>query len=318
MMRWINKNQGHWMAKILSLLGAILLWFFVMKEQNPIVDINYTVPVQMQNLNSQYVVENIPSEVHIHFRGPRNSILAINQSTLKAYMDMGDVAPGQQNVQIQFTPPSGVSLISMTPDTVNVNVDEYTLREVPVEVQQLGKVPEDVAIKAINTVPKVVTVSGAKQEVDSVAHVVLRVKMNDRRADFTASGMMVAVNAAGKTVDKVTITPRQGQAQIDLEQIRFEKNLPAVANLTGTLDSEYAVKSVTVEPQQVLVSGKEGAIKDLTEVRTIDIPLNGQVANIEGDYDLVPNENYSITPARVHVIVEIVKKYLGDANAKNN
>ena len=206
----------------------------------------------------------------------------------------------------------------MTPDTVNVNVDEYTLREVPVEVQQLGKVPEDVAIKAINTVPKVVTVSGAKQEVDSVAHVVLRVKMNDRRADFTASGMMVAVNAAGKTVDKVTITPRQGQAQIDLEQIRFEKNLPAVANLTGTLDSEYAVKSVTVEPQQVLVSGKEGAIKDLTEVRTIDIPLNGQVANIEGDYDLVPNENYSITPARVHVIVEIVKKYLGDANAKNN
>ena len=45
MMRFIHKIQGHWMAKILSLLGAILLWFFVMKEQNPIVDINYTVPV---------------------------------------------------------------------------------------------------------------------------------------------------------------------------------------------------------------------------------------------------------------------------------
>lgn len=223
MMRFIHKIQGHWMAKILSLLGAILLWFFVMKEQNPIVDINYTVPVQMQNLNSQYVVENIPSEVHIHLRGPRNSILAINQSTLKAYMDMGDVAPGQQNIQVQFTPPSGVSLVSMTPDSVNVNVDEYTLREVPVEVQQLGKVPEDVAIKSINTVPKVVTVSGAKQQVDAVAHVVLRVKMNDRRADFTASGMMVAVDTAGKAVDNVTITPRQGQAQIDLEQIRFEK-----------------------------------------------------------------------------------------------
>lgn len=318
MMRFIHKIQGHWMAKILSLLGAILLWFSVMKEQNPIVDINYTVPVQMQNLNSQYVVENIPSEVHIHLRGPRNSILAINQSTLKAYMDMGDVAPGQQNIQVQFTPPSGVSLVSMTPDSVNVNVDEYTLREVPVEVQQLGKVPEDVAIKSINTVPKVVTVSGAKQQVDAVAHVVLRVKMNDRRADFTASGMMVAVDTAGKAVDNVTITPRQGQAQIDLEQIRFEKNLPAVANLTGTLSNEYAVKSVTVEPQQVLVSGKEGVIKDLTEVRTIDIPLNGQVANIEGDYDLVSNENYTATPARVHVIVEIVKKYLGDTNAQNN
>ena len=66
------------------------------------------------------------------------------------------------------------------------------------------------------------------------------------------------------------------------------------------------------------MSGKEGVIKDLTEVRTIDIPLNGQVANIEGDYDLVSNENYTATPARVHVIVEIVKKYLGDTNAQNN
>lgn len=84
------------------------------------------------------------------------------------------------------------------------------------------------------------------------------------------------------------------------------------------MSNEYAVKSVTVEPQQVLVSGKEGVIKDLTEVRTIDIPLNGQVANIEGDYDLVSNENYTATPARVHVIVEIVKKYLGDTNAQNN
>lgn len=318
MMQFFHKIQGHWMAKILSLLGAILLWFFVMKEQNPIVDINYTVPVQVQNLNSQYVVDNIPSEVHIHLRGPRNSILAINQSTLKAHLDMGDVSPGQQSLPILFTPPAGITVVSMTPDTVNVNVDEYMLKEVPVEVQQLGKVPDDIAIKAINTVPKVVTISGAKQEVDSVAHVVLRIKMNDRRSNFTGSGMMIAVDAAGKTVDNVTITPRQGQAQIELEQIRFEKNLPAVANLTGSLSSEYVVKSVTVEPQQVLVSGKEGDIKNLSEVRTVDIPLNGQIANIEGDYDIVIGDTYAVNPTKVHVIVEIVKKYLGDTNAKNN
>ena len=57
-----------------------------------------------------------------------------------------------------------------------------------------------------------VTVSGAKQQVDAVAHVVLRVKMNDRRADFTASGMMVAVDTAGKAVDQCNnyATPRAG------------------------------------------------------------------------------------------------------------
>lgn len=314
MMRFLHNIQDNWIAKVLSLLGAILLWFFVMKEQNPIVDASYTVQVHVQNLDSKYVVENVPTEVKVQLRGPRNSILTLDPSTLKAYVDLGEVTVGQQNVKVQLIPPSGIAVVNMTPDNATITVDEYTVKEMPVEVQQIGKVPDDIAVRAIETVPKMVSVSGAKHFVDAVAHVVLKVNMTDRRASFTSSGIMVALTAAGHSVDNVTITPRQGQAQLDLEQIRFEKMLPVTASVTGSLPAGYEIKGIAVEPQQVAVNGKESLVKGLTDIKTIDIPLNGQTAPFEGDYDIVTNDGYTINPTRVHVTVDIRKKGLGDNN----
>lgn len=312
MMRFLQGIQGHWLAKILSLLGAILLWFFVMKEQNPIVDITYTVPVEVQGLSSDYVVQNVPKEVRVHLQGPRNTILAISQSSLKAHVDMSDVTPGQLNLPIEFVPPSGVNLVEITPDSVLVTVDEYMVREMPVEVQQIAKVPDDIAIKSISTVPKVVSVSGAKEQVSRVAHVILKVKMGDRRANFTASGNLVAVDGAGKEMDSVTITPRQGQAQISLEQIRFEKNLTVTPNFIGSVPEGYIIKSVTVEPQQVLVSGKENGIKSMTDIKTVPIALGNQTSTIDGDFDILSSDMYNSNPGKVHITVEIMKKFIGD------
>lgn len=318
MMRFIQGIQGHWVAKILSLLGAILLWFFVMKEQNPIVDITYTVPVEVQGLSSDYVIENMPKEVKVHLQGPRNSILAVNQSALKAYVDVSDISPGQVNLSIEFVPPGGVNVVSITPDSAVVTIDEYHVREMPLEVQQTGKVPDDIAIKSIDTVPKVVSISGAKDRVDKVAHVILRVKMADRRANFTASGNLVAVDAVGHEVEGVTVTPHQGQAQITLEQIRFEKNLKVTPNFVGSVPDGYVVKSVSVEPQQVVISGKESSIKGLSDVKTVPISLANQTNTIEGDYDVLSGDMYNANPAKVHVVVEIMKKYLGDTDVKTD
>ncbi len=49
-------------------------------------------------------------------------------------------------------------------------------------------------------------------------------------------------------------------------------------------------------------------------MKTVDIPLNGQTAPFEGDYDILTNDGYTINPARVHVTVDIRKKGLGDNN----
>ncbi|MDY3983161.1 MAG: CdaR family protein [Veillonellaceae bacterium] len=317
-MRLIHSLLNHWPAKILSVVGAIVLWFFVMKEQNPISDVTYTVPVQVQNLSSRYVIEDMPKTVKVHLQGPRNTVLSLNPTTMKAYVDLADVSTGQQNVPIHFTPPSGMAVESIDPDTATITVDDFKVKEMPVEVMQLGKTPDNIAVKNINLVPKVATISGAKHLVNEVAHIMLRVNMTNHTEAFSTSGTLIAVDSSGHEVEGVTVTPHQGQAQLDLEKIRAVKLLQVTPNLVGSVADGYEVKQVTITPAQISVGGKESAIKGLSDIKTIDIPIWGLTSSLEGDYGLVLGDDITANPSRVHIKIDISKKLTGADNAESH
>ena len=49
MMHWITGLKHNWGMKLFCLFCAIGMWVFVMKDQNPVIEMTYTVPVQVQN-----------------------------------------------------------------------------------------------------------------------------------------------------------------------------------------------------------------------------------------------------------------------------
>ena len=67
--------------------------------------------------------------------------MAIKADNLRTYIDASWCKPGQNNVTIGFTPPAGMSLVEVKPDTVTINVDEYAERKIPVELFQLVSSP---------------------------------------------------------------------------------------------------------------------------------------------------------------------------------
>lgn len=305
MMTGLRRN---WVPKILALIGAIALWFFVMKEQNPIMEVSYTVPVHAQNVSEKYIVDGLPDEVRVTLRGPRNSILALNQSSLKATADLGTLQEGQKNIEISFLPPPGLAVADITPKAVTITVDEYVVRELPLAIQQLGKLPEDMTLKEVTSVPKVVTVSGPKRLVNNVSHVYLPVRMDDRKTSFNANGAIVAVDDHGRVVNHISITPRQAQAKLELEQLQQEKVVGLAGSIVGTPATGYEIKSVTIQPNQVHVTGKESTLKELTEIRTGDILVDNVTKPFDGYYELVVPSGVTATPNRVHVIIDVARK----------
>ena len=73
--------KRNWPAKILSLLAAIVMWFFIMRDQNPVMEVSYTVPVQVQNLAANYIIEDAPQYVRLMLMNmhQRNYLLKLCQ-----------------------------------------------------------------------------------------------------------------------------------------------------------------------------------------------------------------------------------------------
>ena len=178
--------KRNWPAKLLSLLAAIVMWFFIMRDQNPVMEVTYTVPVQVQNLDSHYIIEDAPDVARIVLSGPRDTIMSIKADNLRAYIDASGVKPGQNNVTINFTPPAGMNLVEVKPDNIIINVDEYAEKTIPVEIVPIGKFSDDIALKSVTIVPKEVTVSGRKQQVNAVSKVVMKVNVAGQTKNFSA------------------------------------------------------------------------------------------------------------------------------------
>ena len=241
--------KRNWPAKLLSLLAAIVMWFFIMRDQNPVMEVTYTVPVQVQNLDSHYIIEDAPDVARIVLSGPRDTIMAIKADNLRAYIDASGVKPGQNNVTIGFTPPAGMSLVEVKPDTVTINVDEYAERKIPVEIVPIGKFSDDVALKSVTIVPKEVTVSGRKQLVNAVNKVVMKVNISGQTKNFSAVSTLEAWDISGNVLD-VHINPSHGQAQYELNLLRKDKAVPLTVPTAGTVADGYEVKSISVTPTQ--------------------------------------------------------------------
>ena len=304
MMHIIKKNK---MAKFLTLIAAILLWFFVVREQNPMVEVTYNVAIQQQNLDSHYVVEGVPAMVRVTLRGPRDTMVILRPEFMKASLDLDEVKPGQNNVTITFTPPNGVTVVDLKPDNITVVVDEYAERQLPVEISPTGWFSSDVALKSLSIIPQTVKVSGPKEMVNRVAHVQLNVNLANQTKNFTATGKLIAVDAAGKPVD-VSITPDQAQAQYELERIRTEKAVSVNADTIGQVADGYVVKNITLTPAQISVAGKEDVLKNLTALKTEPIDLTGATANVEGTYNVILPDGITSDIHMVTVRVEVAKQ----------
>lgn len=305
MMQWIlswKKNIG---MKIVCLLAAIGVWFYVMRDQNPVIEVAYTVPVVVQNLDQNYLLDGLPKEVRVRLHGPRNAILDINPNVLKAYVNMKDAHLGQDSVTIQFTPPIGTFIDSITPEKATITVDEYMAKELQVQVQPLGTIPDDIAIKEVKMIPNSVMIAGPAHQVSQVSYAVIRINLDKHRESFTEVGDILAVDTAGNVVEGVTITPKSAQVQYELERIRMDKKVPIQANLVGTVPAGYIVKRVDIEPKELTITGKESLLNTIDGVKTIDINVNGATGNFSGNYSLVLPEGVTTSTDRVVVKVEI-------------
>ncbi len=305
MMHWIVGLKHNWGMKLFCLFCAIGMWVFVMKDQNPVIEMTYTVPVQVQNLDQNYLVEGVPSEVRVHLRGPRNAIFDINPSVLKAYVNMKNARVGQENVAINFTAPTGTFIDSITPENVTVTVDEYMVKELQVQAQPLGTVPNDIAIKDSKVMPTTVTISGPAHLVSRASYAVIRINLDKHRESFTEVSDILPVDSAGNVVEGLTITPKGAQIQYELERIRMEKKVPVQANVVGNVPSGYTVKRVVIEPKELTIVGKESLLNGIDGVKTIDIPIHGATSSFTGGYSLVLPDGVTTTTDRVVVKVEI-------------
>ena len=134
-----NAVQHNLPAKILALLVAVVLWLYVMNDQNPAIEGNYTVPVTIENAPDGYQINAAADTVTIRVRGARSLFVAADRSDFHASVRLSDFVEGEKAYTVETSIPYGFELVSVSPDKISVTLDRIVQKTFKAELTASGE-----------------------------------------------------------------------------------------------------------------------------------------------------------------------------------
>lgn len=297
----MNKIDKNWQLKISCFLLAIVLWFVIINEQNPLSEGSYTVPITVENLNSQYITSNVPKTVYVRLSGPRNTIINVGPSDIKAYIDLSDVQEGTVDVPIHVEIPSGTELKKQSMTSTKITVDVYTVKEFKLTPHIVGNLDEKDFISELKIVPEKVVVSGARRLIQEVSQAVIEVPVNQRNSDFALMAPIRLYDSEGSPVEGLEMTPWQSNVKVSIGHDAMSKSVPLNVNITG----QTANKTVTIQPTSIQIRGSADTLRSISSIDLPDINVENMKEEKSWKVIIPPVDGINMYPDEIEAVLHI-------------
>jgi len=153
-----------WIARFVSLLLAIILWYMVGGEDK--VDKNVMIPVEIINLPRDLVISNqFKKQIEVTVNGPRALILEMIKGEVSRQVDLSDAAPGTNIIanEIDSIPvPRGVTVERIQPATIILSLDKLVQKHFSILPVVVGEVAADYQVGSVSVDPDEIVITGPR------------------------------------------------------------------------------------------------------------------------------------------------------------
>ena len=168
MRRLFIENLG-W--KLLSVLIAVLLWFFFIGE--PELVTSHYAPVLYKNLPSGLEISDpLPDQVRLELKGAAAMLTPGSLAEAAVTLDLSDLdQPGERTYTLSEDDihlPRGVNFLRATPSQLHVAIDRTATKQVPVQVRLTSPAPPGYHVVQEEVQPATVTITGPENRVKRI------------------------------------------------------------------------------------------------------------------------------------------------------
>jgi len=307
----VHRLRQILLIKILSLAGAIALFYYVQKQQateSPW----YFLPLELTPPPGLTIVEpSGPRQVRVRLSGPAEQIRALDETQLKATVELGGRRKGQySNLPVEIVLPphlqDKVDVVYRAPTRVTVRLDQVTRRQFQVEPVVLARPPTGYRLGLPELDPPSVEVSGLSEAVARVrgAQAVLaEINSTDRVDQIVRVSVM---DEHGREVgDGLQIRPPTVRIRASVERSIWSKPLYVDPDI-GPLPEGKRLRQLTVTPDRVVATGPDEVLSRLWLVRTRPIRISPDAARVDIRVTVqTPPGVREVSPTTVRVELEL-------------
>lgn len=280
-----NKN----VLRLLSVVLALFLWFYVVAVENPYSERKITkIPIQFVNheeLESRGLAIDYSDvqTMDVVISGSRSDVMKVSADEITATVDLTGYEKGKNYANITIKVPSKVELVDQRIQVIPITVEKLQTAKKKVNIQFTGTASKEKEAKLFAQDIEQVKVSGAQSQVAKVSKVFADLdvsKLTDNSKKYSLK--IYAADAKGKEITGVELSHTKVSVQAGLYSI---KSVPLSLDLKGEPAAEYRVSALDA-PKTVKIAGFADKLEkidklvsnpiylsDLTESKKIPIEI---------------------------------------------
>jgi diadenylate cyclase len=200
-------------AAVFSVIFITGVWFSVSRGGDTLA--TFESPVVYLNRDpAMEIVKTSVNTVSLELEGSGALIKSIKPDQVKVKLDMANSKVGPNSFTItreSISLPPGIVLKDVTPPVVEVDLDVLIKKDVPVQIDWVGKLPDNFILTEINLEPKTVVIIGGKRILEKISTLYTeKVPLNNLEVRGTITANLAlspaSLKIAPNSKEKVTIT----------------------------------------------------------------------------------------------------------------
>lgn len=306
-----EKIKGKRLSYILIAVAiAAILWVYVAQSQNPMTEKLFEIPLEYNNLPSNMAVVDQMDTVKVRIQGYTGVVENVDTKDISASLDLSDANIGQYVSKINIELPAGVQLISVTPVDVEVNIQELSAVNVPVEVDYSMVTADDgLIIMTPIVMTDAVKISGAKDNVEKIDKAVIKIPSGSLTESYSGALPVSVYDANGNSLDDlVTVLPESVEVLLPVVSDTPGKVAPISASLVGEPAEGYTVSRIVISPNVVTAYGSQYLLDNIDYIKTEAIDITGAKNDVSAKVGLISNEGIRLDSEESVDIVVMIEK----------
>ncbi|WP_239617687.1 CdaR family protein [Cohnella mopanensis] len=313
--RWLNNPTA---AKLVALALGILMWAVVHFDPNDTTPNNVSslydtkvindVVVQPYGLDERnYVLIGMePLKVNLTVKGTRSDLKAAQTKDYQLKVDLRTVGEGLHTLQLEENLPRGISVVSMSPSTVEVSIEALQVKEFEVDIKTKGNPAKGYKVGTPIIKPSNrVHLTLPKSQLSSVERVGATIAIDgDKETIKNKSVKLAAYDKDGNVIEGAIIDPAVLEVEVPITN-PF-KTVPLQFKLIGHTQAGVSIASFKPEVEQVTVYGPQEALDKIefieVDVKLEDLKKSGKVTI---PLQITP-PIIEISPAEVSINIELL------------
>ncbi|MBQ3126880.1 MAG: hypothetical protein IJC15_07400 [Clostridia bacterium] len=273
-------------ARILCALAAVVLWLYVMSIDSPDHERIFTgVLVNIENetrLATNYnmsVISGYENTVSVTVKGKKSDIDKYASSDIIAFVDLSSVSgAGRHVLEVATAPPTGLTVLDVSPNTISVYTDQVASKTVPVDVNLHYTMESTYGLGIPETNIEQVQVSGPVGVLDTIAYARAELDLGQVTTSMTQRVPLKLVGESGEEITNPYLRCNTTDVLVEVPVYMYKEVPVTVAFKYGYLNSSNA--DIKITPEKLTVRGDPKVLADFDHYEALVL----DETKITGDY----------------------------------